>query len=223
MIYLGSLNNAATLRNIIKNHNPSLIYFICHVGNSERFPLDSRINDRERDCRALDTLNITQFKRPKHIHEGLCNLTRFGIVIFNELREYEICNKISEILNKRDENSNALCTNLDDYIRLFNEEFSVEIEPANRIEERRENIKNRLFINIAPNNHEIIKGNNTIRIEYYLHNEILCCRLHINCRCSEEWVEDLGDIEDSIASYRTFELECRNCGNQIFVNSTFYH
>jgi len=225
MKYLGSLNNINLIRKIIEIHNPALIYFICYMGNPDKFKLVSRINDREVDCKLLEAEGITVFERPVHIHRGICNLTSIGKNIFDELKKYGICIDLFEILNRRDENNDLVCKNLEEFVKLFNQTFSLELDPQDIIELKRKELINKYNINIAPNNNEIITKNKCkIRINYFINKELLSCKLSLKCNCSNEWDEKFENIESYLKIFKRYEVECNKCRRiRISIDPTFYN
>ena len=212
MIYLGSLNNAGVLRKIAEDYNPRLIYFICYLGDPNKFKLDSRIFDRELDCKKLVLKDITIFERPVHLHKGICELTPPGRVVFQELIEHGICKEIQEFLNKKDEEGNPIFLNLDSFINLFNDTFSFKIDPNNLIDVKRKELIETYQINIAPDKHKIlIAYNSFLKIKYYLYEEELRCKVFINCACSNTWEEEIINLKDNLKYYIYFRFSCSKC------------
>lgn len=224
MIYLGSLNNAALLKKIVNLYNPALIYFICYLGSPDEFKLDSRINDREEDCKKLEDANITRFERPVHLHTGLCDFTTTGRLVYNDLKEYNICKEIYDILHKKDEDGNSICRDLYTFTLLFNENFSFEIDPDNLIEIKRREIINSLQMVISHDNFKILtKDDCKIKGKYKISGENLGCDLKIKCKCSNNWEIEINNIEMNLSSYSYYNFICESCNRIIKLDPLFYY
>lgn len=217
MIYLGNLIYLDTIKNIT-DKDPSLIYLICHIGDSSKITLDSRIiSNIEDECRVLSNFAIINYEppseRPTHEVSNI-TFTRFGKHLFDELQSYEICRELVELLDFQNKES---------FSRSFYQNFSFEIDPSDDITKEICDVKK--IFPIADNHHEYDNDGNHLAIEYEKINDEIIVKLIIQCTCSNVVIENitLESLKQNLKSYwYDYHMKCDFCEKEFYVRPDLY-
>ncbi len=217
MIYLGNLKYLDTIKNIIEK-DLTLIYFICYIGDSTNITLNSQIiRNIEVECQKLDKFNVINYnppsERPTHDVSNI-TLSRFGNHLFEELKSYEICKKLVELLDFQNKES---------FSQSFYQNFSFETDPADDIIE--EIIEVKKISHIADNHHEYEKGGNRLTIEYEKINDEIFAKLIIHCSCSNVLIENitLESVKQNLeSSWCDYSMKCDFCPKEFYIRPDLY-
>ena len=219
-VNLAYLDCKERLRKIIEIH-PILVYFICNLGNSVNFKLDSRVMNRQEDCRKLSYLDITSYLRPsertQHTITGMdCQFTTSGKKIFYELSENDICRKIVERCDFR---------NRDSFDKSFKENFTFKIDPNKAIQLKLDEIYIETCVKLARNNYTFKKNGIRYKISYIRDSEKFRVKIEIQCICKENTAIEVeeNDLLCNLKSCKPFILQCNSCEKLIYVSHNLYH
>jgi len=180
--------------------------------------LDSRIIPNiEIECRELHNFSVIDYnppsERPTHDVSNI-TLTRFGKHLFDELKSYEICKKLEELLDFQNKES---------FSRSFYQNFSFETDPSDDI--IKEICKVKKIFPIANNHHEYDKDGNHLTIEYEKINDEIIAKLMIQCTCSNVLIENISleSLKQNLeASWYDYNMKCDFCEKEFYVRPNLY-
>ncbi len=212
MIYLGNIAYIDTIKKIVKKH-PPLLYLICYIGNQKNLTLDSRIIfNIEVACKELEKFSIINFRsssnRPTHDVSNI-TFTRFGTIIFSELKNHKICKKMVELLNFE---------SVEDFSQSYYQNFSFEVDPNDEIIRKINEIKQTFPI---PDNHyEWSKNGNHLFIEYKKINNEISAEIRLQCLCSNLIIEHitLESLKENLETkFSEYQMYCNECQKEFYI------
>ncbi len=212
-----------TLKKIVNDH-PILIYFLCHLNDPIRFTEEPFI-DKQEDCNKLENHGLTEYTSPKERPSHFmtlksCHLTRLGKSVYNELYNKDICDEILNLINKIKKKEKKSYINKETFAQEFFNHFTFDEDPSKIIENKINEIKEKYYINIPENHHDIKINRNNIHIEYTVENEIFYINFIINCACSKrkKTYIKVEEKDEHFKNAHPYNIECQYC-NSIFIIS----
>ena len=179
-INLSRLNSSELFKDIAKD-DPILIYYICHLGDRNKF--EAHLFDFETDCRKLaNRYDITIFlpQKDRKTHKPSCRLRKDNEALSKELIDNKVCNKLQQFFEQRDENGNHITIDREQFRRLFWDNFTFEENPEDIINTKLNEIKNEFSISLPPNTHVIHSKNGIlITLHYILKDEEICFTIRV--------------------------------------------
>lgn len=223
-ISLSHLNNSELLKDIAKD-DPILIYYICHLGDPEKFK--AHIFDFETDCRKLaDKYDITIFipQRERKTHEPNCRLRKENELISKELIDNQVCEKFQQFFEQKDEIGNHLKIDREKFRGLFWDNFTFEENPEDIINNELIKIKNEYKINLPPNKHEIYNRNGIlITLHYILKDEEIYFIIKVKCNCKKQSSNEISLKFNHFRERNPYDIECENCPKKFHISHNFYY
>jgi len=205
---LATLINSVLLRDIA-NIDPFLIYYMCFLGDQEKFK--SNLFNFETDSRELAKFDIISYDSPKNrsTHHVNPKLRPTSKKVIQELIDNKICEELSKFSEIKDENGKRIKIDREKFRQLFWERFTFEKDPNMLLEN--ELIEIRKKSTIAPNNW--IKKDeygNSMFVKYYLDNELLIVNIEFICSCSKKYEINLP-INEFLENKWKLNIECNDC------------
>lgn len=223
-INLSRLNSSELLK-VIAEDDPLLIYYICHLGDREKFK--AHIFDFETDCRKLgDKYDITIFipQRERKTHKPNCRLRKGNELFSKELIDNQICEKFQQFFEQKDENGEHIIIDREEFRRLFWDNFTFEENPEDIINNELNKIKNEYLINLPPNKHEINNRNGIlITLHYILKDEEICFTIKVKCNCKNEFIKEIPLKFNHFREKNPHDIECAYCPKKFHVTHNFYY
>lgn len=216
---LAYLINSDLLRDIA-NIDSLLIYYMCHLGDREKFK--SNLFNFETDSRELAKFDIISYDSPKNrsTHYVIPILRPTNKKIIQELIDNKICEELSKFFEMKDENGKRTKINREKFRQLFWERFTFEKDPNMLLEN--ELIEIRKKCNIAPNNWvKKDEYGNSMFVKFYLDKELAKVIIKFNCSCSKKYEIDLP-INEFLELKWTFNVECNDCKKVFYPSPDLY-
>lgn len=218
-ISLAYLNNKDLLKEIAE-YDPVLIYYICYLGNREKF--ESHIFNEETDCRELaKKWDLTKYRSPgdRPFHPVNCILKHKSI--YEEFVDRGICKEMLEFFKQRDDNGNHISIDREKFRELFREKFTFKEDPEDLINNKLNEIREKYYISLPPNNNKIKNKGNLMTISYNIEEDIFLILVEMICKCSNIISNNFSETDITI-SYSPHNIECGNCGNFFIIAHNFY-
>lgn len=220
-----SRSNISELLKDIAEDDPILIYYICHLGDSEKFK--AHIFDFETDCRKLaDKYDITIFipQRERKTHEPNCRLRKGNELISKELIDNQVCEKFQQFFEQKDEIGNHLKIDREKFRVLFWDNFTFEENPEDIINNELNKIKNEYNISLPPNNYEIYNRNGIlITLHYKIKDKEFYFNINVKCNCKNESSKEISRKSNHFREKNPYDIECANCPNKFHISHRFYY
>lgn len=223
-INLSHLNSSELFKDIAED-DPILIYYICHLGDPNKF--EAHFFDFETDCRKLaDRYDITIFipQKERKTHKPYCRLRKDNEALSKELIDNKVCDKLQQFFEQRDENGNHITIDREQFRRSFWDNFTFEENPEDIINTKLDKIKNEFLINLPPNNRKIHSRNGIlITLHYILKDEEICFIIKVKCNCKNEFIKEIPLIFNHFREKNPYDIECANCPKNFYINYNFYY
>ncbi len=193
----------------------TLIYFICILNNKREYNLNPLIFPNiELICRELNNYDIVKYKRPRNrpSHDVICPLSGYGRKISQELIDLNFCKKMSKLL--------AGIKNKEDYIRIFNENFTFSEDPNKLILNKLKEFKEKYNLFLAPPNHKFFIDDHEFIIKYAFLNDIFHAKIIIKCSCYKETTKLICEktLIDNHYGNKNYPIKCNYCKNTFYIN-----
>jgi len=217
--------NSSELLKVIAENDPILIYYICHLGDPEKFK--AHIFDFETDCRKLaDNYDITVFipQRKRKTHEPNCRLRSTNKYLSRELSSHGICLRFKQFFEQKDESGEHIRIDREEFRRLFWENFTFEEDSTDIINAQLNRIKNEYRITLPPNNYEIPnKNGNLVTLHYILKEEEIYFIIKVKCSCRNEFSEEIPLRFNHFREKNPYDVECANCPKKFHISYHFWN
>jgi len=220
MIFLSDFSYRDILKDLANKH-PILIYFLCFRNNPIEFP-NIGLFDFEKDCCELERFGLANYKyrygrRGHDVTEEDCRITRFGIIVYNELKFHNICQKMFEF-------SKSL-HNLEEFLKKFEENFTFEVNEERLLQNMLINIENELLISFAKPGYSNTINGNSYQIDFDSENDKFFLKINLKCECSQE-IEfniKLEDFKKNLEEWNYYVLQCNSCDKRLRIEPTLFN
>ncbi|MBD3342555.1 MAG: hypothetical protein GF353_25875 [Candidatus Lokiarchaeota archaeon] len=222
---LANLRRSKLLKQIAEL-DPLLIYYICHLGDRDKFK--SSEFDDEIDCRPLsEKWNLTIYTPSKirKTHRVNCRLKRKYKEISNELINSGVCKDLKQIFKNAEESNQNSYVDRQKFGEIFWKRFTFSEDPREKIKNLLKKVETEFNIDLPDDGH-FIYNRKGIKIVFRckLENNNLKFLIEIECSCKERFISTflLDKAQKHFQSYKTFKIDCKNCPNEYIISHNFF-